>query len=166
MPLNGTLKPSTLYIALDSRPLNDEYHWALVTTDASRHSTLRHASNLSGTWKHEEKDFRPDERMMLIALVKVANICDAEKMVEATRSVPVDGLPSRRTGRDFNCLTWLLDAIVALDDQAIISLPCDIDTLEEIARNCAARYAEAAETGRGATVVDDPLLDKLPSSAD
>lgn len=65
---------------------------------------------------------------MLIALVKVANICDAEKMVEATRSVPVDGLPSRRTGRDFNCLTWLLDAIVALDDQAIISLPCDIGT--------------------------------------
>ncbi|KAK6949580.1 hypothetical protein Daesc_009663 [Daldinia eschscholtzii] len=126
MPLKGNLKPDTLYITLDSRPLRDEYHWALVTTDASCHATLRHASNLNGPWKREEKDFRPDERMMLITLVRVGDISDQEKMVEATRSVPVDGLPSSRT-------------------------------LEESARKCAALYAEAAETGHGATVVDNPL---------
>ncbi|OTB17636.1 hypothetical protein K445DRAFT_316254 [Daldinia sp. EC12] len=128
MPLNGNFKPNTLYITLDSRPLQDEYHWALVTTDASCHATLRHASNLNGPWKREEKDFRPDERMMLITLVGVGDISDQEKMVEATRSVPVDGLPSPRTGRAFNCLTWLLDVIVALNDQAIVPLPCDICT--------------------------------------
>ncbi|KAI8963632.1 hypothetical protein F5Y11DRAFT_140173 [Daldinia sp. FL1419] len=157
MPLNGVLQPNSVYIALDSRPLKDEYHWALVTTDSSCHAMLRHASNLSGSWKHEEKEFRPDERMMLITLVRVGGISDHEKMVEATRGVPADGLPSRRTGKNFNCLSWLLDAVVALDDQAAISLPCDIDTLEEVARNCAASYAETAELGRGATVVNDPL---------
>ncbi|KAI1463171.1 uncharacterized protein F4812DRAFT_447845 [Daldinia caldariorum] len=61
-----------------------------------------------------------------ISLVKVADISDHEKMVEATRSIPTDGLPSPRTGKQFNYVSWLLDAIVALDDQAIISLLCDI----------------------------------------
>ncbi|KAI1806553.1 hypothetical protein F4811DRAFT_134627 [Daldinia bambusicola] len=159
MPLNGDLRPNTLYIALDSRPLQDD-HWTLVTTDASCHATLRHASNLNGSWKREEKDFCPRERMMLIALVRVGDISDQEKMIEATRSVPADDIPSLRTGRQFNCVSWLLDTLVVLDDQAIVSLPCGIDTLEEAARTYAALYAEAAETGHGATVVNDSIVDK------
>ncbi|KAI0003981.1 hypothetical protein F4779DRAFT_600684 [Xylariaceae sp. FL0662B] len=157
MPLNGNIKPNTLYITLDSRPHKDEFHWALVTTDAEGHATLRHASNLNGPWQREEKGFCPDQRMMLITMVRIGDIPNYDKMLEATRSVPADGQPSSRTGNNFNCLTWLLDTLVVLDDKAIVKLPCDIGTLERAARQCAARYAEAAETGAGATVVDDPL---------
>ncbi|KAI1416494.1 hypothetical protein F5Y13DRAFT_154085 [Hypoxylon sp. FL1857] len=158
MALNGECKPNSLYIALDARPFKDEYHWALVTTDHTCNATLRHASNLDGPWKREEKDFRPDQRMMLITLVRVGDIIsDSGKMIEATRAVPADGIPSSRTGKEFNCLTWVLDTIVLLANAAIITIPCDIDTLETTARKCAARFAEAAETGSGATVVNDPF---------
>ncbi|OTA59603.1 hypothetical protein K449DRAFT_423795 [Hypoxylon sp. EC38] len=127
MPLNGELKSNSLYIALDARPFKDEYHWALVTTDNRCHATLRHASNLNGPWKREEMNFHPDQRMMLIALVRVGDIIsDPNRMVERTRAVPADGVPSSRTGKEFNCLTWVLDTIVLLANEAVVTIPYDI----------------------------------------
>jgi hypothetical protein len=83
---------------------------------------------LNGPWKLEEKNFLPDQRMMLITMVRVGNIIDQDKMLEVTRNVPADGLVSSRTGNNFNCLTWLLDTLVVLDDRAIVKLPCNIGT--------------------------------------
>ncbi|KAI0385486.1 hypothetical protein F5Y04DRAFT_276815 [Hypomontagnella monticulosa] len=164
MPLNGDLKPSSLYIALDSRPLENEYHWALVTTNNTCHATLRHASNLNGPWRREEKDFDPDQRMMLIALVRVSDINSSyDAIVRAIQAIPANGLPSSRTGREFNCLTWVLDTIVDLADQGMITLPYDINALEGTARKLAARFATAAETGGGATVLNDPFSNEWVS---
>ncbi|KXJ93340.1 hypothetical protein Micbo1qcDRAFT_194551 [Microdochium bolleyi] len=162
MALNGTLQADSLYISLDSRPLQDEYHWALVTTSTSTVTpTLRHASNLAGPWRYEAKPFDPRQRMMLIALVRVGAVADHDALERICGGGPEaggvpagDGEPSRRTGETFSCRTWLMDVLVALDEKGVVRLPMPVEALEQACRDFAAKFAERAETGGGPTVVD------------
>ncbi|KAI1266419.1 hypothetical protein F5Y18DRAFT_358173 [Xylariaceae sp. FL1019] len=158
MSLNGEFKPSSLYVALNARQgYGDQYHWALVTTDEKRHPTLRHANNLKGPWEHEVKDFSMDARPFTIVLARVGDIRDQNRMIAVTRAMPADGEPSVRTGKPFNCRSWMLDVIAALNEEGVSNLPASLEDVEEAVAKCGAHYAEAAERGEGATIVDDPF---------
>jgi hypothetical protein len=51
---------------------------------------------------------------------------------DVIQSIPADGSPSQRTGEAFRCLSWLKDAIVALDAAGLVQLPMSIGTYATI----------------------------------
>ncbi|KAI1806552.1 hypothetical protein F4811DRAFT_134314 [Daldinia bambusicola] len=66
MPLNGTLKSDTLYVSLNARSNQGEYHYGIVATDAKAKATLYHATNSAGDGRMVSKTGRPDASVTLI----------------------------------------------------------------------------------------------------
>ncbi|KAI0003980.1 hypothetical protein F4779DRAFT_621582 [Xylariaceae sp. FL0662B] len=93
--------------------------------------------------------------MSLIVLVKVS-LLHNQGFPAVAESVPADGNPSKRTGQEFDCLTWVEDTLVAADAAGIIRLPVDVDKFISDAQGHARRFATRAETGGGPTVVNEP----------
>ncbi|OTA90526.1 hypothetical protein M434DRAFT_397897 [Hypoxylon sp. CO27-5] len=153
MPLNGKLEASTLYLSLNSRPKKGEYHYGIVATDANAQATLYHASNLGGHWRMESKTSRPESSMSLVVLVKIDAV-RKNNLPAVVKSIPADGAPSKRTREAFDCLTWVKDALVALDANGIIRLPANVDDIVSEAKKQGSKYASRAERGGGATVIN------------
>ncbi|KAI1024764.1 hypothetical protein LB503_007097 [Fusarium chuoi] len=155
MTLNGILESSSIYFAMKSRPSRREYHWGLIITDNFGRPVLHHATNLTGSWKYEERRGQSAIDLALIVLVK------ASRVSNIIQSVPADGKPSCRTGADFTCRIWVKDALVELHEKGEISLANDIEVIETEAIAYAERYAVDSEQGKGTTVINGAFAPSL-----
>ncbi|KAH7196393.1 uncharacterized protein B0J16DRAFT_312758 [Fusarium flagelliforme] len=156
MPLDGTLARHTIYITLDARPEDDEYHWGLVITDADTRPTFHHVTNRAGPWVYEEKHEDPGRSLTLIALIRVSSV--ANHATQVIQDVPASGMPSERTREAFSCRTWVKDTLISLDENGAILLPTDMDNIERLAKKVGRRFAPVCERGEGATVVEDSIF--------
>ncbi|KAK4041698.1 hypothetical protein C8A01DRAFT_34301 [Parachaetomium inaequale] len=155
MPLRGEIiAPS---VSLDARSVQGTYHWGLIIMDSAEKGSFHHATNPSGGWKYEKRNASPAQSITLITVVRVSGLNGSvQAATDVIQSVPADGSPSQRTGEAFRCLSWLKDAIVALDAAGIIQLPMDIDTLIRVAKHYAEENRTDAELGHGAYVEKNP----------
>jgi hypothetical protein len=91
--------------------------------------TFHHATNPSGGWKYESRNANPEQSLTLVSVVRISSLNGTVgAATEVIQSIPADGRPSQ-TGEKFNCMTWLKDALVALDTSGIIQLPMPIGEL-------------------------------------
>jgi hypothetical protein len=156
MPLNGSLEPQSIYIALDARPQKDEYHWGLVITDANTATTGHHVTNRAGPWVYEEKREDPGRSLTLIALIRLSGV--ANHATQVIKDAPASGKPSEKMGEAFSCRTWVKDTLVSLHENGAILLPTDMDNIERLAKKVGRRFAPVCERGEGATVVEDSIF--------
>ncbi|QPH04153.1 hypothetical protein C2857_000927 [Epichloe festucae Fl1] len=155
MPLNGSLEASSIYISLNTRPERGTYHWGLILTDLHTNPVLHHASNRTGPWTYEEKIAKPDQSLTLIVLRLVGKVKSHSRTREVIKDIPADGSPSQRTGESFSCRIWVKDVLMSLHECEEIVLPETIDKLEILAVKNGLKYAPFAESGQGATVIND-----------
>ncbi|KAK7935111.1 hypothetical protein PG985_000606 [Apiospora marii] len=130
-------------------------HWGLILTVPNQTPVLHHASNRAGPWSYEVRAGRPENSMTLIVLVRVGALKSHSEATNVMKTIPADGSPSRRTGEAFTCRIWIKDVLMALHEAGQIALPVDIDALERAAVRHAVNHAKSAESGNGATVIND-----------
>ncbi|KAH6951956.1 hypothetical protein DER45DRAFT_636221 [Fusarium avenaceum] len=155
MPLLGTIEPLSIYVTLDTRAKEGDYHWGLILTDAAAIPVLHDASNRDGPWTYRERCGYSAYFLTLIALIRVGDVSSHALATELIQSSPANGSPSFRTGEKFNCRIWVKDTLVALHDNAVTTLIADIDTIEKQAVSMGLKYASISEAGEGATVVNE-----------
>lgn len=155
MPLNGSLEASSIYISLNARSQPETYHWGLLLTDLHTNPVLHHASNRIGPWTYEQKTADPEQSVTLIVLLLVDKVKNHSRAREVIKGIPADGNPSQRTGESFSCRIWAKDVLVSLHECGEIVLPKNIDELESMAVQNGLEYAPSAESGQGATVINN-----------
>ncbi|KAI6754715.1 hypothetical protein HG530_012467 [Fusarium avenaceum] len=154
MPLLGTIEPLSIYVTLDTRAKEGDYHWGLILTDAAAIPVLHDASNRDGPWTYRERYGDSAYSMTLIALIRVGDVSSHALATQLIQSSPANGSPSSRTGEKFNCRIWVKDTFVALHENTVTTLPADIDTIEKQVVSIGLKYAVISEAGEGATVIN------------
>ncbi|KAK7963895.1 hypothetical protein PG988_010869 [Apiospora saccharicola] len=124
-------------------------HWGLILTAPNQTPVLHHASNRAGPWSYEVRAGKPEKSMTLIVLVRVDALKSHSGATDVIKTIAADGSPSRRTGEAFTCRIWIKDVLMALHAAGQSALPVDI------AVRHAANNAKSAESGSGATVIND-----------
>ncbi|KAF7957507.1 hypothetical protein EAE96_003084 [Botrytis aclada] len=64
--------------------------------------------------------------MSLVLVFKIGPISSSDRIDEVLRAVPADGSASLRTAEAFTCRIWMKDALVALHENHVVTLPADI----------------------------------------
>ncbi|KAK4132084.1 hypothetical protein BT67DRAFT_457676 [Trichocladium antarcticum] len=119
----------------------------------------------SGPWQLETRITKdPGKSITLIVLVKVGTVIK-NGIASVIQQVPADGNPSTRNGEAFSCLTWAKDALAHLMAKGNVVLKADVETMQEMAKKYAVKYATKAETGKGAYVVNTPTPGSQDSSS-
>jgi hypothetical protein len=67
--------------------------------------------------------------MSLVLVFKIGSVSSQTALDQVLQAVPADGSASLRTGEAFTCRIWTKDALVALHDSRIVTLPENIDEL-------------------------------------
>ncbi|KAM0322063.1 hypothetical protein ACHAPQ_009184 [Fusarium lateritium] len=132
-------------------------HWGLILTDDSATPVLHDASNRAGPWAYRERHGDPAQSLTLIALIRVGPVSNHPLAIQIIQSLPANGSPSRRTGEAFTCRIWVKDVLVALHENAAITLPADIDVIERQAVSIGLELSLISEAGKGATVLNRPI---------
>ncbi|KAF7921246.1 uncharacterized protein EAE98_008672 [Botrytis deweyae] len=151
------LENNTVYMTLNSRGIPGTFHWGLfITTSSAPRGVFYHASNKTGGWQPE---FKPTaylfSSMSLVLVFKIGPISSSDKIDEFLRAVPADGSASLRTDEAFTCRIWMKDALVALHENHVVTLPVDIDTLEAKAFAAGTAHEHRVErTAAKAIVID------------
>ncbi|CAG8983481.1 hypothetical protein HYALB_00000650 [Hymenoscyphus albidus] len=178
------LSPGNLYIALSARNIEGSYvsfpfeqtsslpkntktykHWGLIqptsrpsTSGIYHHATISSATN--GKWLAQTiAQPLPMTERALILIWRVGPIsATQERFEEIMASIPADGEPSARTGKDFNCRTWMFDVLAKLEVEGGLKLGVEIDEIEKKAIEHAHSVENDVVAGkRGPLVMNDDI---------
>ncbi|CAG8958081.1 hypothetical protein HYFRA_00000425 [Hymenoscyphus fraxineus] len=157
------LSPGNLYIALSARNIEGSYHWGLIqptsrpsTSCMYHHATISSATN--GKWLAQTiAQPLPMTERALILIWRVGPIsATQERFEEIMAGIPADGEPSSRTGKDFNCRTWMFDVLAQLEVQGGLKLGVEMDDIEKKAIEHAHSVENDVVAGkRGPLVLND-----------
>ncbi|KAI9727373.1 MAG: hypothetical protein M1834_008444 [Cirrosporium novae-zelandiae] len=154
----SSLENNAIYLTLNVRGIPGSYHWGIFVPLAAPMGKFYHATNRVGGWTMEVKNTTKILTSTSLAVMcKVAQVPSSQlaRIDEILYSLPADGRQSARTGEDFNCRTWVKDAIVALHDGSVIALEKTIDTIEHEAVQKALLVEPRIEHGTSAPIIID-----------
>ncbi|OJD12941.1 hypothetical protein ACJ73_09272 [Blastomyces percursus] len=123
----------SIYVMLSNRGAAHGFHLGIFIPTASPYGHVWHATNREGGWKleHKQSDTVPFS-MSLILSRKIGSINAStwQACCDTLSGVSASGSPSPNTGEEFNCVTWVKDAIYALQNNGIIVLKETVAAME------------------------------------
>jgi len=130
-----------LYVTLYARSVPRTYHWALTLSPKHEHeddtteTTRYHVRNLPAdngqvVWEYEQRatrGFATHQTLVRICITKIA-----PNAVSTMEGILKD-VPIVQDDSDWNCRSWVKEALVALQEEGAIDRTFDVDDMEATA---------------------------------
>ncbi|PYH95641.1 hypothetical protein BO71DRAFT_199916 [Aspergillus ellipticus CBS 707.79] len=143
---------------LSSRGALPGFRWGIFIPTATPIGQVWHATNREGGWKLDPKTSPnvPFSLSLLLAKkIGAVNQSNWQTCVDILDGIPADGRPSPNTGEVFSCRVWVKDAIIALQNNGIITLGKALSELEDILLEGASDNKVGVERGRSRARVEN-----------
>ncbi|KAI1907385.1 hypothetical protein LOZ12_005160 [Ophidiomyces ophidiicola] len=153
---------NSVYVILSSRGALPGFHWGIFIPSSTPYGEVWHATNREGGWKPEKKNSGNVPFSMSLVLAHNVGHLNQESQKtcrDILDSLPADGTPSPNTGEPFDCRTWVLDALVALQNAGVIVLTKPLQELQESLVSDAEVHKDVVERGSGVAKVVNPSPD-------